>query len=120
MTELEQSFFRPDADMGGLIDENEFIEFMKESWTAAGGANQEPPEWKAARLKAIKSLNLDNREQFSWENFERSYQIMSIWLEKGKARAEMREVMRDAMKLAPKEMRSMIEFALNIEEEQEK
>ena len=45
---------------------------------------------------------------------------MSIWLEKGNARAEMREVMRDAMKLAPKEMRSMIEFALNIEEEQEK
>ena len=48
---------------------------------------------------------------------------MSIWLEKGKARAtraEMREVMRDAMKLAPREMRSMIEFALNIEEEQEK
>ena len=45
---------------------------------------------------------------------------MSIWLEKGKAKAEMRKVMRDAMKLAPKEMRSMIEFALNIEEEQER
>ena len=64
MTELKQSFFRLDADKGGLIDENEFIKFMKESWTAAGGANQyqEPPEWKAARLKAIKSLNLDNDE----------------------------------------------------------
>ena len=60
MTELKQSFDTADADKGGLIDENEFIKFMEKSWTAADGANQEPPEWKAARLKAIKSLNLDN------------------------------------------------------------
>ena len=77
------------------------------------------PDNKAARLKAIKSLNLNFDGKIFWDNFVRSYKIMSIWLEKGKARAEMREVMRYAMKLAPKEMRSMIEFALKIEEDEE-
>ena len=74
MTELKRSFDRADADKDSLLDLDEFIEFMKESWTAVGGANQEPPDWTAARLKAIKSLNLIYRaDKFSWENFERSY-----------------------------------------------
>ena len=104
-------------DQDGNPDEHNVDELMNQSWIKAGGEGDEPTEWRTAREKAIKSLNASNK--ISKECVSNSYKIMKIWIEKGKAKQEIKQVVREAIKNVPAAMREMMETGLKLQEEQE-
>lgn len=93
MAPVKRLFEKYDADMDSLLNNKESVGFMKESWTIAGGDGDEPIEHLAARLKAIRCLNVKTGEKFSWEDFERASRIVGIWLEKGKAKEALEKIL---------------------------
>jgi len=101
-------FDQHDVNLNSLLNGEESVGFLKGAWTAAGGEGDESEDSIAAKLKAIRSLNTETGESFSWEDYARSMKILTIWLEKGKAKEELKTLMEEQMKSMPPEMRSMM------------
>jgi hypothetical protein len=72
MVPVKLVFAQHDVNLNGVLNGEESVGFFKVAWTAAHGEGEEPEASIAAKLKALKSLNVDTGDSFSWEDYERS------------------------------------------------